>query len=170
MLEFFKYLNKKYYVFLTIIFALILGQTLPNVTVNFFFTALWESIFIPTIIITFWDNFINIFPSTSSKPPKIKKSYMIAIIIVIYTIFFNHLMFYYVVDIPNAINKKYITTTGKISYVSIKKGIRDKQFFEINERIYFNHASDFIKVETNEKYKITTLKNSKYVFNIEKIN
>lgn len=170
MLIFFKELNRKYYIFLSLMLLLLVGQAVANITVNFFFTALWETIFIPSIIITFWDDFMDIFPSTSSEPPKIKKPYMITIIIFVYTVFFNQIMFYYLADIPNAINKTYVSTEGKVSYVAVKQRIRPIQFFEMNERIYFNHASDFIKVEKNEKYRVTILKNSKYVFGIEKIN
>lgn len=148
---------------------LVIGITIPNVTVNFFFTAMWEALLVPIFIITFWDDFMRIFPSTSTEPPKIKKPFMIAIIISAYCILFNPVMFYYIADIPNAINEKYSSTEGRVSYVSLKNRIRTKQFFEINNRIFSSYASNFVNVEKDKEYKITMLPFSKFIVNIEKI-
>lgn len=169
MYIFFEESKTKYLCFIAFLSILVIGITIPNVNVNFFFTAMWEALLVPVFIITFWDDFMRIFPSTSTEPPKIKKPFMIAIIISAYCVLFNPVMFYYIVDIPNAINEKYSSTEGRVSYVSLKNRIRTKQFFEINNRIFSSYASDFVNVEKDKEYKITMLPFSKFIVNIEKI-
>lgn len=169
MYIFFEESKTKYLCFIAFLSILVIGITIPNVNVNFFFTAMWEALLVPVFIITFWDDFMRIFPSTSTEPPKIKKPFMIAIIISAYCILFNPVMFYYIADIPNAINEKYSSTEGRVSYVSLKNRIRTKQFFEINNRIFSSYASDFVNVEKDKEYKITMLPFSKFIVNIEKI-
>jgi len=170
MFEFFKNIKLKYFIFFGFISLLTLGIQWPNVTVNFYFTALWEVFFVPSIIITFWDDFMRVFPSTSTEPPKIKKPIMITIIILLYTVMFNPSMFYYIADTPSVMNKSFNIVEGKVSYVKIKSGIRKKQIFEINGRIFSAYASDFISVEKDKNYKVTMLKNSKFIFGIEPIS
>lgn len=169
MFEFFKNIKLKYFIFFGFISLLTLGIQWPNVTVNFYFTALWEVFFVPSIIITFWDDFMRVFPSTSTEPPKIKKPIMITIIIAAYCIMFNPVMFYYFADIPNVISKKYAFSEGRVSYISLKNRIRTKQFFEIDNRVFSSYASDFIEVEKDKEYKVTMLPYSKFVINIERL-
>lgn len=168
MFSIFKTKNLRYYLFLTLIAIISVGKLVPNVTTNFFATFLWETLLIPLMIITFWDDFFKVFPRSDSK--QIKMFPRIIVVLFIYTVFYNFWCFYYIADIPHSLKKEYSYVEGKVSYVSVKKGIRDIQYFEINDRIYYNYASDFIAVNIWENYKITTLKNSKYVFGIEKID
>lgn len=161
--------KKRYYCFLAFLSFLIIGLNLPHLEANFFFTTLWETLLIPVVIVTFWDDFMNIFPSTSTEAPKIKKPFMMAIIIIAYCILFNPVMFYYIADIPKIINKEYATKTGRVSFVSQKKKLRTRQFFEVDNRLFSNYASDFIEVERDKEYKITVLPYSKFVINIEKL-
>ncbi len=91
------------------------------------------------------------------------------IVIIVYTVFYNFWCFYYIADIKNLLNEKYYVTQGTVSYVSVKNKLRSTQYFEINNRIYWNFSSDFIEVEKWQDYKVTTLQNTKYVINIEKI-
>lgn len=128
---------------------------------------IWEFFLIPSIILVFWYDFFKIIPRTDSKI--INPFPKAFILILIYTVFYNFWCFYYIADIKNLLNQKYYVVEGTVSYVSKKRKIRNIQYFEINNRIYWNFSSDFIEVEKWEDYKVITLPNTKYVLSIEKI-
>lgn len=157
----------KYILFFTFYIMVYIGKFYSNIKINFFSSLIWETFLIPSIIIVFWHDFFKIIPRVDSKVIKFfPKAF---IVIIVYTVFYNFWCFYYFADIKNLLNKKYYVTEGTVSYVSIKNKLRSIQYFEINNRTYWNFSSDFIEVEKWQDYKVTTLQNTKYVINIEKI-
>lgn len=167
-LNFIKKIDKKYYILMAVALFAYFAQTPANLALKFLLLTISHTILVPTFVIVFWDDFSTAFAKKTDKAPKVSKKGKIAIVLLVYFLLLNSKVFLQYKDIPVIISQNYTVVEDVILNQGYSRGRLPKQYFQMGETIYSVSARDFDTIEKGKKYKVTMLKNSKFIMDIEK--